>query len=252
MPAVPVAQGGTCPGHCGGSTASAAHGSPTGMVTGMPRPEAVCPGGLEEVSLLGGTRVTAAACARGAGCSHGWIRPAHCPAVRCACAQGLICWARGRGCSRSSDAPKEGTKAGTGEREAPSPRQRPSRPSTFPPAAPASLGSAVDGRGWNSLAGVKANVSSQQLPGSRARGQQRSCDPTAAVLQICQLSSQASSPPAITGSAVSTGAQHCLLSHYIKGQINPLIQGVCLIKRARAALAGGRGRAASPVLGAET
>lgn len=95
---------------------------PAGTVMGMPRPGAACPRGLGEVLLLGGTHVTAAACTRGAGCSCGWIRPTHCPAVRGACVQQLICCARGRGCSRSPDAPEEGTKAGAGKGEAPSPQ----------------------------------------------------------------------------------------------------------------------------------
>lgn len=71
------------------------------------------------------------------------------------------------------------------------------------------------------------------------------------MLQNCQLLSQASSPPTIAGSTISTGAQHCPLSHYIKSKINPLIQGVCLIKNSCSSC-WGRGRAASPVLGTET
>lgn len=90
----------------------------------------------------------------------------------------------GKGCSPSLGVPRRVQKPGLGTLQPPTVTEP---PGTVLLAAPASLGSAVDGRGWNSLADVKANLFSQQLLGSRAREWRCCSDPMEAELRAASF-----------------------------------------------------------------
>lgn len=83
------------------------------------------------------------------------------PAMMGQCRGAIPAW--GKDCRPSLDVPRRVQKPGLERLQLPTvtePR------GTILLAAPASLGSAVDGRGWNSLGDVKANLFFQHLLGS--------------------------------------------------------------------------------------